>query len=127
MVRFAIFQFNHRQWFQVLQMTFRIIVEYYARVQPVFRIKELFHRFHNFECLFSPLILHKRSHIPSGSVFRFERTVVFVHHQRDDIVHQIFVALNFLLGVKGLVDNEVEISFQRMSVNTGIVVIVFFH
>ena len=127
MTRFAVFQFNHRQRFQVFQMTFRIIIENDARVHQVFRIKEFFHRFHHFERLFSPLIFYKWSHIPSGSVLRFQRTIVFIYHKSNHVVHQTFVTLNFLFGIKRLVDYKMEISFQRMSVNTGIVIAVFFH
>ena len=55
-------------------------------------------------------------------MFCLQRTIVFVHHQCFDIVHQLLVTLYFGVTAKGLVEDEVIVTFQRMSIYTGVFV-----
>ena len=58
-------------------------------------------------------------------MFRFERTVETVDDQLDDFEHQPFIPRDFGVGVEPLIQDEVEVSFERVSVNDAVAVPVF--
>ena len=118
--------FIKQQWqrLEVFQVTFRVIVEDDAWIEQSQRVKQAFDLFHEAESLVSPFVAHVGSHVASGAVFGLQRAVVFVYHQVFDVFHQVGVALDFAVGGEALVEDEVIVPFQGMSVDAGVVVAV---
>ena len=105
-------------------MAFRVVIENNARIQQTFRVEQVFDGFHHLIGCISPFVAYKRSHVSARTVFCFQRAVVFVRNQCLDIIHQVFVAFHFGFAAKRLIEDEVVVPLQRMSVYTGILVAV---
>ena len=73
---------------------------------------------HDIEGLRPPFILHIRSHIASCTMFRLERSVIFLHNEFSHIIDHILISLHLILRVERLIDDEVEVSFESMSIYT---------
>ena len=105
-------------------MAFRIVIENNARIQQTFRVEQVFDGFHHLIGCISPFVAYKRSHVSARTVFCLQRAVVFVRNQCLDIIHQVFVAFHFGFAAKRLIEDEVVVPLQRMSVYTSILVAV---
>ena len=88
------------------------------------RVKEILDTFHYSERLLAPLIRDKRSHVPSRSVFGLKGTVIFPDNHFSHIADHRLVAVHFRLGVKRLVDDEMEVPFKGVTVDAGVIVAV---
>ena len=49
-----------------------------------------------------------------------------IYHHSGNIVHESLVAIDFFLRIKSLVDDEVVVAFECMTIDDGIVVVVAF-
>ena len=103
-------------------MTVRIIVEDNSRIEYIQWVEECFDGLHQVIRFLSPFVFYERSHVASGTVFCFQRTVIFVYYQSLDVIHQCLVALDFCLRTERLVDDEMIISFEGMPVDAGVIV-----
>ena len=72
-----------------------------------------------------PLQLNERCHITAGPVLRLEGTTELDRHQLRDVLHEGVVAGHFIRVVKTLGKHEVEVSFQGVAKDDGVVVGVF--
>ena len=113
---------KHGDGLQMLQIALLVLVEDNAGVQDTLGIQQRLDALHKAESLLSPLVFHKGCHVAAGAVLRLQGAVVFGHHQFHHIADHGVVALNVCPRLKRLVDNEMEVSFQGMAVNAGIVI-----
>ncbi len=115
---------KHRQCLEIPQETLRIIIEDHSRIQKLLRVKEFLHTLHYPERLLAPLVRNERSHIPACSMLGFKGSVIFPDHHFRHVADHRLVTVHFLPGIKGLVDDEMEIPFKGMAVDAGIIVAV---
>ena len=108
----------------MLDVAFGVVVEYHSRVEQAVGVEELFHGLHHGIGVVAPLVAHEGSHVTARAVLGLQRAVVFVHHQGLHVVHQALVAAHLGVGVERLVDDEVVVALQRVSVDAGVVVAV---
>ena len=59
---------EHRQWFQALDETVRIVVEDDALIQQTFRIEDRLQFLHRLVGILTPLVFHEGRHITTCSV-----------------------------------------------------------
>ena len=105
-------------------MALRVVVENNARVEYIVRVEKMFHLFHKVESIGAPFAFDIRSHIAPSAVLGFERAIVVVDNHSGNNVHQSFVAIDFGLRVKALVDDEMVVAFEGVTIDDGIVVVV---
>ena len=117
-------KWNQRQWFEVLDVTLRIVIEDDTRIQQAFRVKQILDRLHGFVGIIAPFVTNVRSHVSTGTMFCLQRTIVLVDYQSLHIFHQVFVTFYFGIGTERLIDDEMVIAFQRMAIDTSIIVTV---
>ena len=115
-------RFQHRQRLEILQEALRIIVEDHTRIQKPVRVKQFLHPLHYPERLLAPLVLHERSHIPARSVLGLQGAVIFPDHHLRHVADHRLIAPHLRLGIKRLVDDEMEVALKGVAVNAGIVV-----
>ena len=113
-----------RKRFEVGNVALRVVVENNTRIEYVVRVEELFHFFHELERLFAPFAFDERSHVATSAMFGFERAVVVVYNEKGYVVHKSFVAIDFVLSIKALIDDEVIVTFEGMTIDDSIVVVV---
>ena len=114
--------FQHRQRLEILQEALRIIVEDHTRIQKPMRVKQFLHPLHYPERLLAPLVLHERSHIPARSVLGLQGAVIFPDHHLRHVADHRLIAPHLRLGIKRLVDDEMEVALKGVAVDAGIVV-----
>ena len=110
---------------EVLYVTFRVVVEYHARIENVLRVEQGLYLLHDTENLCAPLFLDKRRHIAASAMLGFQRAIIFVDYQALNLFHQMTIAVNFGIGVERLRNDEVIVSFKGMAVDTGIGISMF--
>ena len=115
-------RFQHRQRLEILQEALRIIVEDHTRIQKPVRVKQFLHPLHYPERLPAPLVLHERSHIPARSVLGLQGAVIFPDHHLRHVADHRLIAPHLRLGIKRLVDDEMEVALKGVAVDAGIVV-----
>ena len=115
-------RFQHRQRLEILQEALRIIVEDHTRIQKPVRVKQFLHPLHYPERLLAPLVLHERSHIPARSVLGLQGAVIFPDHHLRHVADHRLIAPHLRLGIKRLVDDEMEVALKGVAVDAGIVV-----
>ena len=115
-------RFQHRQRLEILQEALRIIVEDHTRIQKPMRVKQFLHPLHYPERLLAPLVLHERSHIPARSVLGLQGAVIFPDHHLRHVADHRLIAPHLRLGIKRLVDDEMEVALKGVAVDAGIVV-----
>ena len=103
-------------------MALRVIIEDDAGIQQPLRVKQFFDSLHGLVGIISPFMTDEGSHVTARAVFGFQGTVIFVHHQGLDVVHQVFVAFHFRLGTERLVDDEMVVPLEGVSVDAGVVI-----
>ena len=107
-------------------MALRVVVENNARIEYIVRVEETFHLFHKEESICAPFAFDIRSHVATSAMLGFERAIVVVDNEASNIVHKSLVAIDFGLRIKALVDNEVVVAFEGMTIDDSIVVVVAF-
>ena len=111
---------QYRKRLEILDVAVRIVIEYDTGIQQSFRIEKGLDPLHDSERAVAPFVPDEGGHIPSRPVFRLQRTVVFPDHQFRDILDHVGIALHLRGRIEGLVDDEMEIPFQRMAVDARI-------
>ena len=105
-------------------MGLRVIIENYARIKNVVRVKQLLDLAHQAGCLVTPFHLDVRRHVTTGTVFGLERAVVLVDDKLANIIHEACIALNFSGIAKILGKYEVQVAFKRMAKNDRLAIAV---
>ena len=105
-------------------MALRVIIENNARIEYIVRVEKTFHLFHKEESICAPFAFDIRSHVATSAMLGFERAIVVVDHHSGYVVHKSLVAIDFGLRVKALVDDEMVVAFEGMTIDDGIVVVV---
>ena len=113
---------EHGQRLEMLDETVGIIIEDDTRVEDIVRVEDLLQLLHHTIGFLSPLIFDKRCHIASGTMLSLQRTVVFSHDELHHILHHVAVAFYLLLCGKTLIEDEVVITLESMTINAGILV-----
>ena len=113
-----------REWFEIGYVALRVVVENNARIEYIARVEKMFHLFHKAESIGTPFAFDIRSHVASSAVLGFERAIVVVDNEASNIVHKSLVAIDFGLRVKALVDDEMVVAFEGVTIDDGIVVVV---
>ena len=103
-------------------MCLRIVVEDDARIQQVARIEKPLDPTHQVDRLAPPFHLDEGRHVAPGAVFGLERSIVLLHNQLADVIHEPRVALDFSLRGEILRENEMEIAFERVAEDDRFVV-----
>ena len=126
LLKFRLFRpdcrFKNRQSLEVLYEALGIVVKNNARIQYALRVKESLHTLHYFIGLTPPLILYEGSHVAAGTVLGLKRAIVLPYHHFCHVADHSLVTGNFFIRVKCLIYNKMEVSFQRMTVDAGVVV-----
>ena len=107
-------------------MALRVIVENNAWIEYIVRVEKTFYLFHKEESICAPFAFDIRSHVATSAMLGFERAVVVIDHHSGNIVHKSLVAIDFFLRIKALVDDEVVVAFEGMTIDDSIVVVVAF-
>ena len=110
------------QRFEVLDETVRIIIKDTSLVKEVVRVKDGLQLLHDIIGLFAPLIFHKWSHVPACSMLGLERAIVLFNHKPCHIAHHFLILLNIGFALEALVQDEMIVPFECMSVNAGIII-----
>ena len=115
---------EHGQRLQTLDEAVGIVVEDHTLVQQSLGVENLFQFLHRLVGFVAPLVLHEGGHVPSGAVFGLQRTVVALHHELRHVAHHIGIALHLVLVLETLVQDEVVVAFEGVTVDAGVVVAV---
>ena len=113
-----------RKWFEVGNVTLRVVVENNARVEDIVGVEEMFYLFHELEGISTPLAFDVWSHVATCAMFGFERAIVVTDYHIGNIFHKSLVAIDFGLRVEALVDDEVVVAFEGMTIYYSIVIVV---
>jgi hypothetical protein len=113
-----------REWFEIGYVALRVVVENNARIEYIARVEKMFHLFHKAESIGAPFAFDIRSHIAPSAVLGFERAIVVVDNEASNIVHKSLVAIDFGLRIKALIDDEMVVAFEGVTIDDGIVVVV---
>ena len=115
-----------REWFEIGYVALRVVVENNAWIEYIARVEKMFHLFHKAKSIGTPFAFDIRSHVAPSAMFGFERAIVVVDNEASNIVHKSLVAIDFGLGVEALVDDEMVVAFEGVTIDDGIVVVVMF-
>lgn len=113
-----------REWFEISDVALRVVVEDNTWIEYIARVEKMFHLFHKVESIGAPFAFDIRSHIAPSAVLGFERAIVVVDNEASNIVHKSLVTIDFGLRVKALVDDEMVVAFEGVTIDDGIVVVV---
>ena len=113
-----------REWFEIGYVALWVVVEDNAWIEYIARVEKMFHLFHKAESIGAPFAFDVRSHIAPSAVLGFERAIVVVDDHSGYVVHKRLVASDFGLRVEALVDDEMVVAFEGMTIDDGIVVVV---
>ena len=113
-----------REWFEISDVALRVVVENNARIEYIARVEKMFHLFHKVESIGAPFAFDIRSHVATCAMLGLERAIVVVDNEASNIVHKSLVASYFGLRVKALVDDEMVVAFEGVTIDDGIVVVV---
>ena len=105
-------------------MALRVIVENNAWIEYIVRVEKMFHLFHKAESIGAPFAFDVRSHVATCAMLGFERAIVVTDYHIGNIFHKSLVAIDFGLRVEALVDDEVVVAFEGMTIDNSIVVVV---
>ena len=108
----------------MLQVACGILIEYNPGIEDPSRVEDRLDALHHAESLRPPLILDKGSHIASRAVLGLQGSVVFFHYEAHHIPDHRIVAGDILRSLETLVDDEMEIPFEGVAVDTGVIVAV---
>ena len=112
------------QGFEALDITVGVVVEDDTLIQQAFRIKNVLQFLHHLVSLVAPLIFHKRSHITACAVFGLQRAVIFLDNEFGYVAHHLGVACHLVFIGKTLVEDEVVVALESVTIDAGIVVAV---
>ena len=112
------------QRFETLDETVGIVVEDDTAVQQAFGIEDILQFLHHLVGLVAPLVLHKRSHIATRAVFGLQRAVIFLDNEFGYVAHHLGVACHLVFIGKTLVEDEVVVALESVTIDAGIVVAV---
>ena len=117
-------EIKNRQRLEALDVAIGIIVEDNALVQQSIGIEDSLELLHGLVGLIAPLVLNKRSHISTRTVLGLQRAVVTLYNQLSHIAHHLGISSHLVLVGKALVQNEVVVALEGVTVDAGIVVAV---
>ena len=112
-----------RKRLEVRYVTLRVVVEDNARIEYIVRVEEMFHLFHKAESIGAPFAFDIRSHVATCAMLGLERAIVVVDNHSGNIVHQSLVTIDFVLRIKALVDDEVVVAFESVTIDDCIGVV----
>ena len=115
---------EHGQRLEVLDEALGVVVEDNTLVEQALRVEDFLQFAHHLVSLLAPLIFHKRSHVAAGTMLSLQRAVVLLDHQTCHVAHHLLVALHLALALETLVENEVVVALESMTIDAGITVAV---
>ena len=115
---------EHGQWFQALDETLGIVVEDNALVQQTVGVEDGLQLLHHLISLVTPFVFHKRRHVATCTMLSLERAVITLNHKFGYIAHHLGIAINLIFALETLIQDEVVVTLEGMTVDTGIVVAV---
>ena len=101
-----------------------VLVEDHAGVEDVLGVEERLHVLHQLVGGIAPFPANERRHVASGAVLGLERAMVLVHDERHDGAHHRIVLGDRLLAVEALVEDEVPVALEGVSVDDGVRIVV---
>ncbi len=113
-----------RHRLQVLEVGGGIVVEDDAGVEEEIGVEQALDGAHQVGRFLAPFHFDERCHVAAGAVFGLERTIVLVHHQIADVVHESGVAVDLGLIPEILREHKMQVAFQRMAENDRLMVTV---
>ena len=115
-----------REWFEIGYVALRVVVENNAWIEYIARVEKMFHLFHKAESIGTPFAFDIRSHIAASAMLGLERAIVVTDYHIGNIFHESLIAIDFGFGVEALVDDEVVVAFEGMTIYYGIIIVVMF-
>ena len=116
----VVIEIEHRQRFQALDEAVWVVVEDDTPIQQSVGVEDGLQFLHHLISLLTPLILHKRCHVPTRSMFSLQRTVILLYHQLCHIAHHLRITCHLMLIGKTLVQDEMVIALEGMTIDAGI-------
>ena len=113
---------EHGEWLEAFDEARRVVVEDDSLVEQVVGVEDVLEFLHHLIRFLSPFIFHERCHIATCSMLRLQRAVVFLYHEARHVSHHLFVAFHFAFALETLVEDEVIVAFEGVSVDAGVVV-----
>ena len=117
--RIGVARREHRQGLEILEVAVRVVVEDHARIQDTLGVEDGLHPLHRGKRLGPPFVFHERRHVASGAVFGLQRSVVFPHHHFHHVLDHRLIAFDLGGAVERLVDDEMIVPLQRVSIDAG--------
>ena len=100
----------------------RIVGEDYTGIQQIFGIEDFLQFLHRIIGFLAPFVFDKRCHIAASAMFCLQRAIIFLNDEFGHLVHHLCISLHLLLLIEALVEDEVIISFEGMSIDTTIAI-----
>ena len=115
---------EHRQWLQALDEAFRVVIEDHTLVQQSVGVEDGLQLLHGLVGLVAPFVLHEGSHVAASAVLCLQRTIVFLDHEFGHIAHHLCIAVHLTLALEALVEYEVVVALEGMTIDTSVAVTV---
>ena len=100
----------------------RLVGEDYTGIQQIFGIEDFLQFLHRIIGFLAPFVFDERCHIAASAMFCLQRAIIFLNDEFGHLVHHLCISLHLLLLIEALVEDEVIISFESMSIDTAIAI-----
>ena len=118
------YRIKTRQRLYVLHIGICIFVEDHPWIENPFRIEQIFYVLHQLVGIVTPFLPDERCHVASRTVFSLERTVVFFRDKFNHIAHHPVILRNRRRSVKALVQDEVPVAVEGVTVDHRVRIVV---
>ena len=112
------------QRFETLDETVRVIVKDDTTVQQAVWVEDVLQFLHHLVSLVAPFVLHERCHIATRTVLGLQRAVVFLDDEFGHITHHFSIAGYLVFVGKALIEDEVVVTLEGVTIDAGIVIAV---
>ncbi|MCY1173733.1 hypothetical protein D9M73_139080 [compost metagenome] len=113
-----------RQRLEVLQVQLWIVRQHHPGIEDAGRVEQALELPHQLVGVVPPLQLDEGRHVAPGAVLGLQRAAEFDRHQLRHVVHEGGIAGDLLRRFEALGEDEVQVAFQGMAEEDGLVVAV---
>ena len=118
------YRIKTRQRLYVLHIGIRILIEYHPWIQYPVRIEQILDVHHQFIGIVTPFFPDERRHVASSTMFSLERTIIPFGNKFNHIAHHPVILRNCRRSVKALVQDEMPIAVESVTVYHRIRIVV---
>ena len=111
---------EHGQRLQAFDEAVGVVVEDDTLVQQSFRVEDGLQLLHGLVGLVAPFVFHERCHVASCAMLCLQRAVVVLDHEFCYVAHHVGIAFHLAVALEALVQDEVIVALESMTVDAGI-------